>query len=227
MPSVVQTVVDPLQTLFFQAAAKVPSVLGALGILLLGSFLGRWLCAGFERMMSLTMVDDYSEKIGINDFLMRLGLGRSMTAVVGFLIYWLIFLAFLLSAANVLQLTIVSEFLQQVVLFMPKLIAAVLVLGGGLFLGHFAGGIVGRAAAANQIKGAGVLSQATSGILIIFSGIMALERLGIDTRVLAQSMQIIIGSVGLGFAIAAGIAFGHAGKDLAGQWLAELVRKDR
>lgn len=226
MPSVVQTVIDPLQMLLTQAIEKVPSMLGALGLLLLGSFVGRWLRALLERLLALTMIDEHSEKIGINEVLFRLGIGRSLTTVLGFLVYWLIFLAFLLSSANVLQLSVVSDFLKQVVLFMPKVIAAVLILGGGLFLAQFLGEVVGRSAQANRIRASAPLSQATFWIMVVFSAVMALQRLGIDTSILSQSIQIVIAAAGLGWAIAFGLAFGHAGKPAAEDFMRRLTRKD-
>ena len=225
MPDVMQTVFDPLQTLIRAAVSKAPSLLGALLLLLLGSFIARWLSHWIDRLLTMTKLDENIDKIGVNEVLHKLGLGRSVTALMGFLVYWLIFLAFLLSAANVMQLTVVSEFLEQIVLFLPKMIAAVLVLGGGLFLGHFASEVVERSAQANKIKGAGMLAQATYGIVIVFSAIMALQRLGIDTSVVSQSMQIVIGSIGLGCAIAFGIAFGNAGKDAAKDWIDQLTRR--
>src|SRR3989338_3043051 len=113
--------------------------------------------------------------------LAKLGLSSGPSQILGLLVYWSIFLAFLLSAANVVQLTIVSEFLQQVVLFMPKLIAAILVLGGGLLLGRVSSEVVRKAVEANNIQGATGLSRLTFGILMVFASLMAMQCLGIDT----------------------------------------------
>lgn len=225
MIPMVQTVLDPLQTLTLQAVTTIPSVLGALLLLLGGSFIGRWLRGLLESVLGMTKLDAYSEKVGLGEVLEKLGLGNSPTVIMGFLVYWLVFLAFLLSAANVVRLTVVSEFLEQVVLFLPKMIAAILVLGGGSFLGHFAAGVVLNSAKANKIKGAAALSKLTHGILVVFAGVMALQRLGIDTTILSQSIQLIIGSVGFGAALAFGISFGLAGKAKAEAWLEDTLKK--
>jgi len=214
------------QTLTLAFWAKIPSILGALVLLLLGSFLGRWLRRGVEKVLNFTKLDEYTNKIGVGNILNKLGVGQSPARIIGFLVYWLVFLAFLLSAANVIQLTVVSEFLQQIVLFMPKVIAAVFVLGGGLFLGHFLAEIVLKSAKANNLKGADMLSKATYGILVVFSALMALERLGINTSVISRSLEIVIAGICLGLAIAMGLAFGSAGKDVAAKWIQDLTKKN-
>ncbi|HVE13316.1 MAG TPA: hypothetical protein VNI01_07980 [Elusimicrobiota bacterium] len=224
-PSLMNMLFNPIQDLTTQTILIIPSILVALILLLMGSFIGRGLRGALERILTVGKLDNYSQKIGISHVLFKLGLGQSPTAILGFLLYWLVFLAFLLSAANVVQLTVVSEFLQQVVLFMPKVIASVLVLGGGLFLSHFAGEVVFSAAKANKIGEAELLSRFAYGIIVVFSSIIALQRLGIDTTILSQSLQIIIAAMGFGLSLAFGLAFGLAGKDAAHAWLAKRLRE--
>ncbi len=225
MTDVMQTFLTPFQTLTAHAWNKVPAVLTALILLLMGSFIGRWLRFAVEKALNLTKLDNYSDKVGFSDVLRKLGVGQSPVNILGFLIYWLVFLAFLLSAANVVELTVVSEFLEQIVLFMPKLIASILIMGGGLFLGHFLSEITGNAAKANEVAGAEPLAKATQIIVVVFAAIMALERLGIDTAILSQAVQIVLASAGFGLALAFGVSFGLAGKEAAGNWLQRFIKK--
>ncbi len=223
----IETMLDPLKSLSLQVWEKIPSILIALLLLLLGSFVGRWLRFVVERLFTLAKFDEHSEKVGLNKILYRLGMGNSPTTIVGFLIYWLVFLAFVLSAADVVNLNVVSEFLQKIILFMPKLIAAILIIGGGLFLGHFISDIVLNAAQANEIKGAVGLSKFTFLILVVFSSIMALEHLGFETSVLSRSVEIILGSIGAGLALAFGLAFGLAGKEAAANLIQDFLDRTK
>jgi hypothetical protein len=200
-------------------------VLAALILLLAGSFISRWLRVAIEKALHLTKLDEYSEKAGFSEVLRKLGVGQSPVSILGFLVYWLVFLAFLLSAADIVELTVVSEFLERVVMFMPKLIASILIMGGGLFLGHFLSEITGNAAKANNLSGAEALAKATQVVVVIFAAIMALERLGIDTSILSQTVQILLTSAGFGLALAFGVAFGLAGKDFAGKYIEKFTKK--
>jgi len=222
---IIHTFLNPFQTLTMQIWNKIPSVLAALILLLVGSFIGRWIRVAVEKTLYLTKLDEYSDKAGFSEILRKLGMGRSPVSILGFLIYWLVFLAFLLSAANIVELTVVSEFLEQIVLFLPKLIASILIMGGGLFLGHFLSEITGNAAKANELSGAEALANATQAVVIVFAAIMALERLGIDTAILSQTVQIVLASAGFGLALAFGVAFGLAGKEFAGKFIDKLTKK--
>jgi hypothetical protein len=95
-------------------------------------------------------------------------------------------------------------------------LGAVLVVAGGLLLGHFLGEVVRNAATANKIQGAVGLSKVASFVVVVFAVIMALEQIGIDTTIITSSIQIILATIGLGLAI----AFGLGGKDAA----ADIIR---
>jgi hypothetical protein len=211
----------PVQQLLSEILVKLPSILVAVLLLLLGMVLGKIARASVERFLKFTRMDEYTEKVKLNEVVARLGFGRSPTFVVGFLVYWLIILVFLVSAANAVQLTVVSELLQRFVLFIPKLIGAVLVMAGGLLFGHFVGEIVLNAALANKLDSAVTLSKVVRFVVIVFSGIMALEQIDIDTTILTSSIQIILAAIGLGLAI----AFGLGGKDVAAEIIKDFVRR--
>lgn len=206
----------PIQHLFVGTLSKLSAVLMALLLLLVGMVVARGVRAGIEKFLTFLQLDEYTEKIKLNELFARLGFGRSPAFILGFLVYWLIVLVFLVSAANVVQLTVVSELLQKFVLFVPRLIGAILVLAGGLLLGHFLSEIVLNAATANKIHGAMALSKVAQFVVIVFASIIALEQIGIDTTVLTSSIQIILAAIGLGFSI----AFGLGGRDVA----AEIIR---
>jgi hypothetical protein len=215
----------PLTDLAKRILELLPSLLGAVVLILVGTFVGRWLRHMVEHGLKLAKLDMYTDMIGLGKVFTRLGLGHSLTNIIGFLVYWFVIGASLLSAADTVRLVVVSEFLDKVIRFMPNLIASVVVLGSGLFLGQFVGTIAHRAATANNIRGAEMLSRITYGVLVIFAGVLSLRCLGIDISFLTQYMQIVVGCIGLGVAIAFGVAFGIAGKDAAGRMINGVFKK--
>jgi hypothetical protein len=132
-----------------------------------------------------------------------------------------------MGAAEAVGFSAVPDFLYRIVAFAPRLIGAVLVLGGGLYLGDLIGRLVFRAADANRIRGAEALMRVTHGLVVIFSGLLAMDHLGIDRSILTDSMHIIVASIGLGCAIAFGVAFGMAGKDSAEKWIRDLTPRSK
>jgi hypothetical protein len=206
----------PVQQLLSEILVKLPSILAALLLLLIGMVVGKLARTAAEKFFKFVHMDEYAERVKVNELLSRLGFGRSPAFVIGFLVYWLIILVFLVSAANAVQLTVVSQLLERFVLFIPKLIGAVLVVAAGLLFGHFSGEVVLNAATANKLDSAVAFSKTVRVVVVVFAGVMALEQIDIDTSIITSSIQIILGTIGLGLAI----AFGIGGKDVA----AEIIR---
>src|SRR3972149_3817512 len=120
----------------------------ALAILLVG-----WLTAKLSkglvfRFLLTVRFDIASEKAGIDDVLVRADIRQSPAELLAVLVYWLGALAPPVAGPGGPRLRQVSEVLTRGLVYVPKVIAAVVVLILGLFLASFLAGVV-RAAAAN------------------------------------------------------------------------------
>jgi len=183
---------------------------------LIGMVVARVIRTAIQSGLKYTKLDQYTDKINLNELLSRLGMGRSPSFIVGFMVYWLIILVFLVSAANTVKLVVVAQVVERFLLFIPHVLAAVLVVAAGLLIGRFLGEIVQNAATANRIQGSIILSKVVNLVVVVFSAVMALEQLGVDTSIMTSSAQIILATLGLALAI----AFGLGGRDVA----ADIIR---
>lgn len=205
---------DPTHQVLGMILHILPGVASALLLLLVGMVVAKLARTAIEKLLAFAHVDKYTEKLKFNDVLSRLGLERSPAFVVGFVVYWLIILVSVVSAANAMQLTVVVQFMERVVVFMPKLIGAVLVVAGGLLLGDFFGEIVQNAATANKIHEAVALSKVARLTVLVFASIMALEQVGITATMITSSLQIIFATIGLAVAIAFGLGGQHVATEI-------------
>lgn len=219
----IMAALSPLMALSIKLVAYLPAFLAGVGLLLVGALAAHWLRVLVERVLGMLKIDEVARRAGASAVFARLGMGSSLIHLTGVVVHTTLIVAFVLAAAEAFGLGIVSYYLQRLIAFLPMLIAVMLVLGGGLYLGHLAGRIVHRAAEANRVKGSEALMRITHALLVLFSVSIALELLGLDVRTLSDSMPIIIGSVGLGCAIAFGVAFGMAGRDMAERWIRDLT----
>lgn len=214
---------DPFRTLGQRLAGQIPSFAAAFLFLLAGLFFARMLKALVEGLLRRTRVDDYTDKIGVNELLARLGMGRSPINALSFILYWFVLLVFFVSAANAVNLLVVSELLERLMMFLPSLAAAVLILFAGLLLSRLVSEIVANAAEANHIRGGAGLAQCASIAVVVFAGLMALEQVGLHVELITSSFQIILASLGLAF----GLAFGLGGKEIAEESLRHFLNKKK
>ena len=220
-PDVIELLTNPFLGLTQRFIQAVPRFVAAFLFLLAGLFFARILRTVAERMLERTRIDEALGKVGITELLTRLGLGRSPSFVISFLVYWFVLLAFFVSAANALDLTIVSQVLERFLLFLPSMVAALLILFGGLVFASFLAGVVTSAATANSIRGGEILGKAAYVFTVGFAVLTAAQQLGLQVLLLSSSFQIILAAVGLAFAL----AFGLGGKSIAEEILREALNR--
>jgi hypothetical protein len=211
----------PFLDAYHRVSGTLASLAAALLLLLLGMFTARLARALVEAALGRIHLDEHTSRAGLNELLARLGLGKSPAAVASFAVYWFILVVFLVSAANVVNMTVVSDLLERFAQFLPSLVAAVLILFGGLLFGRLISQVLTNAAAANAIRGGGAVAACGYVVVVVYAATAALEQLGARPQLLLSAAQILLGSLGLALAI----AFGLGAKDLAGEWLRGLRRK--
>ena len=221
--NLIRLFVDPFLGAYDRFAGAIPTLAAALLLLLVGMFLARAVRTLIEVILGKIRLDDHTSRIGINEVLSRLGLGKSPTFALAWVAHWFILFLFIVSAANAMNMPVVSELLERFLGVLPSMIAAVLILFGGLLFGRLVAHILRNAAAANSIRGGSVVAAAAQTVAIGAAGIIALEQIGVRPQILIPTVQIFVGSIGLAVAIAIGLG----AKDLAAEYLRELVRPHR
>jgi hypothetical protein len=217
-------ILEPLMAVSSEILRHVPSIGTALIILLLGSWACMWIRVPVDFVFRIAHIDDHARRLGLSEVLTRLGLGGSLAHVTRVTVTTAVFLGFFLAAADAMGLSMVREYLRRMLEFAPTLLGSIMILGGGLYLGEMAGRIIHRAADANHVRGSEGLMRVTHGLVVIFSGVMALRILGLNiVEIVLNSMPVVMAAVGLAFAIAFGVAFGAAGKDMASRWIRDLT----
>ncbi|MDD5302394.1 MAG: hypothetical protein PHS14_04720 [Elusimicrobia bacterium] len=221
--NLVRLFIEPFLGAYDRFAGAIPTLAAALLLLLVGMFLARAVRTLIEVALGKLRLDDHTSRVGINEVLARLGLGKSPTFALAWVAHWFILFLFIVSAANAMNMPVVSELLERFVGVLPSLIAAVLILFAGLLFGRLLAHILRNAAAANSIRGGSAVAAAAQTVAIGAAGIIALEQIGVRPQILIPTVQILIGSVGLAVAIAIGLG----AKDLAAEYLRDLLRPHR
>jgi hypothetical protein len=126
-------------------------------------------------------------------------------SILGQLVFWFVFIIALTMAADALGIPQVSVILGQLIAYIPSIIAAILILILAALLANFVSGIVRGATGSN------VLASVAQYAIIVYAAFAALTQLGIAVQLTANTFLILLGAV----ALAAALAFGLGGRDLA------------
>jgi small-conductance mechanosensitive channel len=185
--------------------AFIPQLLGAIVLLVVGYIVAKILQAVVSRVLKAVGFDGWMERGGIKQFFERAQTRETPATVLGKLVFWFVFIITITMAADALGIQQVSQVLAQFIAYIPSIIAAILILILAALLANFLSGIV-RGATDNDI-----LANIARYAIIVYAVFAALTELGIAVQLTAPTFLIVLGAV----ALAAAIAFGWGGRDVA------------
>ena len=213
----------PIRTSLHQIGEFLPRVLLAVAILIAGWLLAKALRFAIVKMLRAVNFNVVTEKAGVDRFLQQGGGELDATGLLGLLTYWLVILAALMVAFNSMGLANVTELVGRVVLFVPKVMVAVLIIAFGAYFARFIGTVVTTYCRNVGIGDAGVLGRLALYAILVFVVLIALDQLGLGD-IIRQTFLIIVGAAALGLALAFALAFGLGGQRRAAELLERWSR---
>jgi len=210
-----------LQNLWTGFVMFLPNFLGALVIFLVGLVIAAGLSKIVEKLVDALKLDRLLEQFGLGKILERADLRLDSGRFIGVLVQWFFIVVTLLAVSDILKLEAFSDFLSQVLLYVPNIIIAVLIMLAGVVMAAFLAKLVRASVLAARLHSAHFLGALTKWSVLVFAFLAALSQLGIAG---ALVNTLIMGFVAM-LALAGGLAFGLGGKDAAAG-LIQKMRKD-
>jgi hypothetical protein len=204
-------IVEPVREMLTKIMAYLPVLLGALIILIVGWIVAKIIRSIVNGVLKVVRFDALADKAGISEVLRKGDLKTSARQIVSGLVYWLVIIMVLVMVANALGLPKASDILSNLFAYVPKVIAALLVLVVAMFLASFVSGIVLTVAGNAKLPKPDLLAGISRWAIIIFAVTISLAQLGIAPLLVTATFNIILGGVCLALAL----AFGLGGKDAA------------
>ncbi len=203
--------------------AFIPELIGAIIIFVAGWIAARLVKAGVVKLLGLIRFEKAAEKAGIREFLEKGGVEKSSSEVIGMLSYWFIMILVIIASLDALGLPIVSDMLNDIFLYIPNVVAAVIVLILGFLMGNLLSAVVRTAASNAGFAAAEGFGKGALVAIVFFSGAIALNQLGIGEEIVASAFIIAFGATALALAI----AFGLGGKDMAAEYLKKWLEEKK
>jgi len=203
--------IEPLRAFLVQVGAFLPRLGVALALALAGWLVAKALRFATVKALRALNFHVLTERAGVDAFLQQGGTERDTTDLVGWLVYGLVLLGALIVAFNGLGLTQVTELLGRVLLFLPKVLVALLVLVFGLYFARFVGQSVLAWCRSMGIGDAEVLSRIAQYAIVTFVLLIAIDHVDIGGGLVQQTFLILL----TGIVLALALAFGIGGRDRA------------
>src|SRR6185295_13640298 len=208
---------EPLRVFLAQAADFLPRLGLALVILIAGWLIAKMVRFTIDRGLRKVNFHIITERAGIDGFLKDGGIRMDATDILAMLVYWIVILVALVVGFNLLGLSYVTDLLSRVLLFVPKVLVAMLILAFGAYFARFVGNAVCAYFRNIHLQDADLLGKLAQYAILTFVVLIALDQVNVGGDIVRQTFLIVL--AGVVFALA--LAFGLGGKD----WAAEMLER--
>ena len=199
------TMVAAFRDTMVQIMLVLPKLLALLTFILLG-IAAAWLVKVLTvRVLAAFRFDALCERFGLSTALSKAGVRRSVSQVAGRLLFWTVFLLFTFMGVDAVDLPATATLISQMMSFLPRVLAAALLLLVGVLASNFFSEAVLIAAVNAHIHEARLAATLVRWGILLFTFAMVLTQLGIANEIVVAAFSITFGGVVLALAIAVGL----------------------
>jgi small-conductance mechanosensitive channel len=174
-----------------------PKILISLLVLVIG-YLVAWTLKFF-----ITRTVNYIERL-VNRRFQTLNFKQAGTFL-GIAFFWLIMFSSVLLVTDILGLTIITNWFQSIIQYIPNVLAAILIILASIILGNIISDFVVSISDSAGLDYGNTLSKIVKFGLIFMAAIIALDQIGIEIALLINIIAIILAAVLFGAALAFGL----------------------
>lgn len=214
----VDVFLEPVKAFLLQVGHFLPKLALAVLVLIAGWILAKFARFALTKALRAINFNVLTERAGIDDFLEQGGIEGGTTGIFAVLVYWLVILAALVIAFNGLGLTYITDLLGKVVLFVPKVIVALLILAFGAYFARFVGDAVIAYCRNIGIRDGDLLGKLAQYAIIAFVVLIALDQVNVGGDIVRQSFLIVLAGVVFALALAFGIGGQRRAAELLERW---------
>lgn len=204
--------------------AFLPRLVAAIIVLIIVWILGRWMGKIVAHLLGRAGLDDALRKTIIGKTIEAGGI--SLAHFFDLITRWFIYLIGIMAAVNVLGVSILSAFVENVVVYFPNLVAGVAIFIIGFIVADFIGDFIKKIGDTAGVSYIGIFSAAIKVFLYFIVIIMALDQMKIDTAILHVFATALAWGIAIGIGVGLGIGFGFGIKDKAAALVGDITGEE-
>jgi small-conductance mechanosensitive channel len=189
-----------------------PRVAGALFLLVGGLLAAIVLGRVARRLLVRAGLDRFAERSGTSELLAQAGLGTSLAALVGTAVRLTIVVIATFAALTLMGLEFLSDSLNEGIIFIPRLLAALALVLVGVVLGAFARAWIDRSSA--QLDFPISIAPVVQVLVILLFGVCAAAQAGLSVAPLTAIAIVLLGAIAATLALAVGLGAREVARSL-------------
>jgi flagellar biosynthesis protein FliQ len=191
----------------------IPKIIGFAVIVIIGWLVASAVATAVASILRAVKFNDLAQRGGFADFVHKMGIRQDSAGFLANLAKWFIRLIVLVSAFDALGLPAVSQVLEQLLMWLPNLVVALVVLVIAGIAANALAGLVRGATAESGLGNPDLLATISKVAVWAFAIVVAVNQIGIATELVNTLFMATVGAI----ALALGLSFGLGGRETAAQ----------
>ena len=192
---------NSVRDLFYNVGEKIigylPNLFAGLVLLGLGLLLG-WLAKRVVAQVCLILrLDRLLRRFRWGEGFSKADVRHALFDSIGNFAFFVVFLVFLNAALASMQLTVLSNLIEKGVLFIPKLLISLVIVGLGWIISSWVSVTIQKALAKEEVPRATLIARFSKSVLLLFFAAMALTELDIAREIVIIGFSTIIVTLGV------------------------------
>lgn len=213
---------EPLFGQWGLLVAFLPKAIAALIVLIFGLLTGFVLAAVARSILRKLGIDKLSRHAGVDAMMHEGGLKSTPSQLIGKMVFWLVFFATLMPTTELLGIQELTRLTESFVMFLPKIIAASIIVVFGFVVANFLRHTVQGSSQSIGLTSTKTIGNMIYSLTVAITIVVALGQMGMDTQLLYTVLITIIAS--MSFAIA--LAIGLGGREMAHNLVAGFYARE-
>ena len=196
-----------------------PNLVGFLVILIVGYIVAKVVQTVLRKVLEKGGLDRKLHESSARNHIDRVLPDASPSNGIARVVFWLIFVFFLFSAIGALGIPALTGFMNQVLAYLPNVIAAILIFVVAALIAGAVGGAVVRFM--GDTPTGKIVATIVPAIVMVIAMFMILQQL----KIAPQIVQIAFAAIMFALALGLALAFGLGGRDVAQRMLEDAYQK--
>jgi len=216
-----------MSSTFGTLTASLTSVLGALFLLVIGLIIAKIVASVVRKVLIASKADEMVLNFDFFKKAQQSGWKVRPSIILSTIVKWFLILFTFSAVAEKLQLTTISQFMTDIIAFIPQIIVAAILLTIGFIVGQFVHDVVAQsmrtanAAQALQNYFPTIVKYA----IITFAVMAAATQVGIAASLIDTFFATFLQALALSLGLAVGLSFGLGGKDHASRIIERFLNR--
>jgi len=206
---------NSLKTMGSEVAVVLPKLAGALVVLILGWLTIRIVLWAVRRIFKVTGISALSDRLNESDVFGTTNFKIDLTKIILGFIKTLLYLILLIVVADILNWTIISEEIGNLLRYLPRLFSAIALILVGLYIANYLKKTVKGIFETFEFSGSKIFSKLIFYVILIMVSITALNQAGVDTTIITSNITLIFGAL----LAALALGFGLGSREILGDLL--------